>query len=150
MSDTHPDQGLADQYAAGLRALADMIQGNPELAPLASYLNSTNVFYGWTKEDLALIARTAKASGFKVDKDAFSDVYKLELHHGPVGFSVLSQRDQVCERVVTGTQVVTKTVKDPEILATVPEVELTETVETFEWRCGSLLAEDTPAEAVSA
>ena len=48
---------LAAQQAAGLRALADMIEANPDLAPLANaYLPSMDVFYAWTKDDVARIA----------------------------------------------------------------------------------------------
>ncbi len=49
-------------------------------------------------------------------------------------------RDDVCERIVTGTHQVTETGKDPEALAAVPEIEVTKTVEDVEWRCGSILA----------
>ncbi|HET6291734.1 MAG TPA: hypothetical protein VFG33_00115, partial [Kribbella sp.] len=57
---------------------------------------------------------------------------------GVIEVHVGAYRDQVCERVVTGTREVTKTVPDPSVV--VPDVEVTETVEDVEWICGPLLA----------
>lgn len=56
-------------------------------------------------------------------------------------------RAKVCERVVTGVEVVTEDVPDPEYIAAAPTVTVTRNVEQVEWRCGSILA---PSEAVSA
>jgi hypothetical protein len=52
---------------------------------------------------------------------------------------VLCDRNEVCEKVVTGTREVTKEVPDPEALAAVPKVTVTETVEDVEWRCHPIL-----------
>lgn len=136
----HPNQKLANDQAAGLRALADMIEANPEMAKHAGYLDDTNVFWVRTKDDIATIARAALAHGFEVKKNAFADTYKVLLKRGPVGFTILADRGEVCERVVTGVETITRTVKDPHALAAVPEVEVTETVETVEWVCKPLLA----------
>ncbi len=60
-------------------------------------------------------------------------------------------REEVCERVVTGTREVTESVPDPEAMKEVPIVEVTKTVEDVEWRCRPLLAaEREPAEASAA
>ena len=56
-----------------------------------------------------------------------------------VKWKVVAAREAVCERVVTGTETVTKSVPDPSIL--VPLVEVTEEVETVEWVCSPLLQE---------
>jgi hypothetical protein len=134
-------QILAQQQAAALRALADMIEQNPDLTDSTQYLSDVNVFYAWTKDQAAAIVRAAKASGFTVEKAHFRDTMKIRLAHGPVTVVVLGQRDTVCEKVVT-TETVTRTVPDPVVLATVPTVEVTEDVETVEWVCKPLLATD--------
>lgn len=54
---------------------------------------------------------------------------------GTVEISMVSARDTVCERIVTGTREVTRVVPDP----SAPMVEVTESEEIVEWRCGSLL-----------
>lgn len=51
--------------------------------------------------------------------------------------TVTAFRDDVCERVVTGTREVTKTIPDPAV--DVPTIEVTETVEDVEWVCGPLM-----------
>ncbi|MEV0085229.1 hypothetical protein [Saccharopolyspora sp. NPDC050642] len=144
---------LAQQQAAGLRALADMIETNPELAKnFSSTLNRVgiNVHLSWKDRvaELARIARIAKRHGATVTKDINETFHNLVLDFGGTKAQVLAYRSEVCERVVTGTETVTKRVKDPTALAAVPEVEVTETVEKFEWVCRPLLAAD--AEAVSA
>ncbi|PRY35299.1 hypothetical protein [Umezawaea tangerina] len=130
---------LAQQQAAGLRALADMIEANPDLADLACYLRSADVFYAWSKDDVAKIVRAGLAHGFGIAKNHFGATLKVTLEYGPLNFTILGDREAVCEKVVT-TETVTRTVPDPAVLATVPLVEVTETVENVEWVCKPLLA----------
>jgi hypothetical protein len=54
---------------------------------------------------------------------------------------IILDRAQVCRKIVTGTETVTKTVKDPEALANIPMVEVTVEVETFEWMCDPILGD---------
>jgi hypothetical protein len=131
------------EYATGLRALADMIESTPEIP--ADYLEQMNVWYAKSPEILSTLTRAALRHGAKVDKNAFSEVFDLRLSFGPVTARCLANRDNVCERVVTGTETVTKTVPDPVALAAVPTVEVTEVVEISEWKCGSLLAAEKSA-----
>lgn len=153
MSDQHPSQKLADEFAAGFRALADLLEVNPQLAEDMRYgagdLFAMPEFNGAVtnqRERLAEWMRAAKSHGAKVTKDASTDNFKAVLTFGAVRVKVLANREAVCERVVTGTETVTKTVKDPALLAEVPEVEVTETVEIVEWQCKPLLAaEQVPA-----
>ncbi|MGW1682472.1 hypothetical protein [Saccharopolyspora sp. NPDC002376] len=138
---------LAQQQAAGLRALADMIEANPEIP--ATYLDEffgINVWNPKSAEEMAAIARAALKHGAKVEKDIGETLYNLTISWGPFKAKALGNRGAVCERVVTGTETVTRKVPDPSVV--VPMVEVTEEVETFEWRCAPLLAAD--AEAVSA
>jgi hypothetical protein len=141
------DNKLAAEQAAGLRAIADMIEANPHLAQnFASTLNRSGLNVHVCSDDRAAemgqIARIALRHGAKVDKDIDDTWHNLVMMFGTVKATVLAYRNEVCERVVTGTQTVTKTVKDPVALAAVPEVEVTEDVETVEWVCKPLLASD--------
>jgi hypothetical protein len=133
---------LAQQQAAGLRQLADMIEQNPELAQIAQYLaDGVNVFYAWTKDDAQTVIRAALAAGAKVDKKYVDDHFSASLTWGPVKARMLSNRATVCEKVVT-TREVTEEVPDPEALAAVPTVKQTRTVEDVKWVCSPILAAD--------
>lgn len=134
---------LAGRQAAGLRALADMIEQNSEIAPLADYLlRNACVFSAKAPEHHALLARLAMRYGAKVNKSISNELYNLDLSFadGAVVATVLAHRADVCERVVTGVEVVTKTVKDPAAVAALPDLEVTEEVETVRWECKPLLA----------
>lgn len=146
MNDT--DTTLAAKMAAGLEALARMLRDNPHLAPVFEY-SLGQISEPITHEDdpkalMGTIARAAARAGAKVNKDYSDPWMHLRLNFGPIQLTAFAGREQVCERVVTGVETVTKTVKDPAALAAVPEVEVTEEVEIVEWVCSPLL------EAVSA
>lgn len=126
--------------AQGLRSLALMLEENPELVDDACYLGSVDVFWFRDAERMAALARIALRYGAKVDKKISESQHNLLLRWGPVGVAALAQREVVCERVVTGTREVVKAVPDPVLLAAVPLVEVTETVEDVEWKCKPLLA----------
>jgi hypothetical protein len=57
---------------------------------------------------------------------------------GGVPIRIYTEREAVCERVVTGTTTVTETVPVGE--DTRPVETITREVETYEWRCAPLLA----------
>lgn len=142
MSDTTIPMHI--QQAQGLRALADMIEANPEAAKHACYLTDISVFHVTDPDALEGIIRAGLRSGAKVTKDwTTKTVLQVKFTWGPVTASVLSPRDSVCERVVTSTETVTKSVPDPDRLAEVPLVEVEEVVETVEWICKPLLAAST-------
>lgn len=146
MGSTETTPTTARRQADGLRRLADMIEANPELAEeMDIALSSMNVWIGADDQRATLVAfaRAGARAGATVTKDkgGTSDQYfGARIEFGPVGFYAYGYRNQVCERIVTGTREVTKEVPDPEALAAVPKVTVTETVEDVEWRCTSLLA----------
>ncbi|MFD8496278.1 hypothetical protein [Amycolatopsis sp. NPDC059657] len=142
MSDDKP---LHVQLAAGLRAFADMIEQNPETADgfrytLTDAAINVHLADGNEAEQQAMFARVALRHGAKVTKDINDTWHNLIIDFGGVKAQVLAYREEVCERVVTGTETVTKTVPDPKLLAEVPTIEVTEKVETYEWQCKPLLA----------
>lgn len=126
------------RQAEGLRRLADFVEQHPEIR--TSYLNDVQVWYFSDADDLAELARAAAQFGAKVEKSITEQQYNLVISFGSLKAEALAAREQVCERVVVGTETVTKRVPDPAKLAEVPEVEVTETVERVEWQCRPLLA----------
>lgn len=141
------NEELATQRAAAFRALADLIETNPQLASdlylaqiLAMPLHNPEVTD--QRARLAEWATAALQHGAKFTKEVAGDRFTGVVDFGAFSIQVLADRDQVCERVVVGTETVTKTVPDPAALAAVPEVEVTEEVEKVEWVCKPLLASD--------
>lgn len=124
------------EYAAGLRQLADMIEANPGIK--AHYLTSSiNVWYAFDREKMQEIIRAGLAAGAQVKKEYFESTATVELQFGSIKAAALTAREQLCERVVTGTKTVQ--VPDPEhIPASVPLVE--QVVDVVEWKCSPLLA----------
>jgi hypothetical protein len=138
----HADQPIADDIATGLRALADMIEANPQHADLFRYTFSSINAFAADAAEIAEIARTARRHGAESKKDAKGDAYfTVKLHWGRrVQLHVNAHRDKVCERVVVGTREVTEEVPDPQALATVPTTTVTRTEDIVEWQCKPLLA----------
>lgn len=130
------------QQAEGLRALADMIEANPDLPPAS--LGYLFVFHPHNPQEHAHLARAALRHGAKVDKDISGEMCNLVLRWGPVGAGALAYRQEVCERVQVGTETVTREVRDEDAvaaaLADIPVAEVTEEVPVYEWECRPLLA----------
>jgi len=137
----HPDQAIADDMAAGFRALANMFQAHPEVAAISRYSFDEILTFPRNSDELRAYVRAAKKHGATITKDVGSTYFYARLAWGPVGIKASAAREEVCERVVTGVETVTKTVPDPAALAAVPQVEVTEQVETVEWICRPLLAD---------
>lgn len=132
------------RQAEGLRALADMIESNPGLADHLRQPLTGMSGYVFTAEPITAFIRAAARHGAKIVKDypGISDRHFSAYAHfgGDVTMRLHTTRDQVCERVVVGTETVTKRVPDPAKLAEVPEIEITETIDKVEWQCKPLLA----------
>lgn len=137
-------------YTRGLREIAEWLDAHPEV-PLPN-IDSTvtgkdrptlTILIGWwnskdQREDMATIGRAmGKFSKHARDGGERFYIYRV---FGSVAVAVSADRDEVCERVVTGTHEVTEEVPDPEILATVPKVTVTKVVEDVTWVCSPILA----------
>lgn len=143
-----PVPTVAQEIAIGLRALADMLDANPDLGDDDTYLRymfaPLNV-YTANRAAVARFARAAMAAGIRVGKHQGDKWAGIDIPFGErVALHVFVEREEICERVVTGTEEVTKEVPDPVALAAVPKVTVTETVEQVEWICRPLLAESVP------
>lgn len=134
----------AREAADGFRALAAMVEANPELMKCATF-DGLYAFHTRSAEDQAAFARAALKHGAKVEKDVWEKQHNLLLRWGPVAAFVLARREDVCERVVTGIKTVTDVVKDPQAVAALPDVEVTREVPEFEWVCKPVLAATTTA-----
>jgi hypothetical protein len=129
-------------YTAGLRALADLLDQHPQIPlPLDGVGLPISIgFHGPAIEDHA--GEMAAAARILIpgtrNKAADDGYFRVRgMLHG-LQLEVWAMRDQVCERVVTGTREVPREVPDPAVQ--VPTVTVLETVEDVEWRCAPLLA----------
>jgi hypothetical protein len=129
------DQQIASEQAAGLRALADMIEANPELRGNELYMSGLNIWHTKDAAFMADLVRAALRHGAKVTKDISETQHNVDLTWHGITASILARRDAVCERVVIDTREFTEEVPDPEALAAVPTVTVTRTEEVVEWQC---------------
>jgi hypothetical protein len=131
------------EMAAGLHRLAELVAANPDLASLFRYtlahISVPLIASEDPKTALAAIVRAGLRTGATVSKLPSDQFAGADVLWGPVGIHVYADRELVCERVVTGTETVTRTVPEPAALAAVPTVEVTEEVERVEWVCRPLL-----------
>ena len=139
---------LAQRIVRGLRDLAVFIENNPDLADgFHNNLVTSGIkahldpFSDDKAAQLGRFAQAAARHGAKVTKDIDDQWHNVILQLDGVKVEVLAYRNELCERIVTGTETVTKKVPDPEALAAIPTVEVTEEVETYKWVCKPLLAD---------
>jgi len=142
------EQGNRAKAIAALYELALLLEKNPGLPvprELAGSLhgNHLNIHLMSSADPRGDLARIVKILPGPIEKRVWghgdtSYFDAVATIGGVIEVHVGAYRDQVCERVVTGTREVTKTVPDPSVV--VPDVEVTETVEDVEWICGPLLA----------
>ena len=143
--------GTRTNYAAGLRAVADLIDAHPDLPePYTSIYSSGHVDVQWylhihdldLTEQKTTAARIISALGGTWDKKEVVDG-RLDFdqdRHG-LRLKVAVARDAVCERVVLGThQVIVPAT--PAMPARPATEERVETVEDVTWVCSSLLANE--------
>lgn len=129
-------------FTAGLRALADLLDAHPELElPYDGYRSPISVIPYGAQAQREQLAAWAKALPGEKKKDARDTQFYLTGSLHGLEVRLICTRDDVCERVVTGTRQVVIEEADPAAVAALPKVRRVETVEDVEWRCGSVLAE---------
>lgn len=121
------------EYVAGLRAFADWVEENAEGLEWELDREDSLDFLmpALNRADFARYARMLGRGEKRVDEVHFF----LERRFGPVRAYAYVSRELVCERKVVATREITKLVPDPEQVALVPMVEVTEKVEDVEWVC---------------
>lgn len=135
------------EYIAGLRKLADVLEGHPEV-PLPyegshpQYARMTFHFL-FADDPRAAMAATRRALGVPLEKKVSANDQYFDLSGNLRGlhFSMTAYREAVCERVVVASREVEVTEPDPEAVAALPQVTRLVTVEDVEWKCSPLLAE---------
>lgn len=140
---------IADQrgeYVAGLRMLADLLEQHPELMKPHGAIQVIPLGERQCREQLAAWARALPG---RKDKEITDQFANLVGSLRGLKVKVVAYRDEVCERITTGVEIVTKTVKDPQALAAVPEIEVTEEVEQYEWVCRPMLVDELEPVGVS-
>jgi hypothetical protein len=138
----HDNQaGQHAEYTAGLRQLADLLDAHPEW-PLPLH----QVILMFTGDDArGRFAAAARLFPGPLTKSTTDKFFDLTGALRGLDVELTAYRDVVCERVVVGTETITKQVPDPTV--TVPLVEVTETIEQVEWRCSPVLSASTPADS---
>lgn len=112
------------------REAADWLEAHPELPTM--YVGNMGVFHMGDQKVTAPIV--AKAMGHVV-KDFHDSSIHLNKYFGPDklgNIAAVLDRDQVCERVQTGTKTIPAT--EERIIPAEPEKE----VPVYEWKCGSI------------
>jgi len=127
------------EYTAGLRALADLLDANPDV-PVPHSGSSKSFAIEWIlannphqRELLAVVARFIPGA---VRKDASTKFFDISGKVRGLHLHAWADRNEVCTRRVVGTHQETKQIPDPAASL----VEVTETVEEVEWDCGPILA----------
>lgn len=119
------DPGTAAEFAAGLRAVAELVESLPDADLMPSIHFS--LFWATTPEEMTAAGRAARKLGASVVKEYTDSTASVEMAFGPVTVRALAPRDVVCERVVVGTELVE--VPDPDA----PKVTVERDI--VEWRC---------------
>jgi len=123
-----------EEYIAGLREYADLLEANPGLP------RTTGEYFCWPCTSSEQMVATVRLFGGQWDKRTSegSDYFTLERFIGPHRISVYTARENVCERVVIGTETVE--IPDPELVADVPLVTVEQDV--VRWVCPESLLAD--------
>jgi hypothetical protein len=130
-----------------LRAAADFLDAHPGLpVPVITSYSSGTVDIGWqlmnddaVKDDQRpAVQQIIRAIGGKWSKQEGGDTLCLRQKRDGLGLCIFVTREQVCERVVTGEELVTVPAVDA-------RPERTEVREIVEWRCEPVLAESVSA-----
>lgn len=132
-------------YTAGLRALADLLDEHPEVPlPYDGTQGRIAIHHLYPRDPERTIREefqaTLRAFPGRKDKDPRDQYFDVELELHGLKLSISTFREEVCQRVVTGTREVTREVPDQAALAAVPTRTVTEVVEDVEWICQPLLA----------
>lgn len=119
-------------FIDGLRDLADMLERTPAAIPINTPFSGFLGVYGddWDTP-LEQMTALARATGGRWEKSTEFDDFRLIRHFGPHKITLFTSRENVCERVVTGTRMAM--IPDPDFVATAPLVEVEQ--EIVEWVC---------------
>jgi hypothetical protein len=128
-------------YTEGLRQLADILDANPDL-PLPYYGSKSSelLWIARRDEDHRAVARIfARAIPGTIAKNPRDTAIDLVGQIAGLYVQLIVDRDQVCERIVTGVEVVEMPASEAIPARPAQTIER----EVVEWRCEPILAEAT-------
>jgi hypothetical protein len=131
-----------DEMISGLRAIADLLEAKPELGMPSLDRVDWDVWPHMVDDIPSEVARLARLIPTKftknnpTDNSYDEDYYTLSGNVGGMPVRILTYREKVCTKVVTGTETITTLVPAPDA----PMVKVTHDREIFEWVCEPLLA----------
>ena len=123
-------------FADGLRALADLIDQQPEIGKY------NMVYLSMVPHDREELVELARELGGRWDKETDGSYFRLNRtfhkgEHSSITLGLALPHHHVCEQVRTGTRTIE--VPDPELVAEIPTIKVEEPI--WEWKCpDSLLA----------
>lgn len=123
------------KFIAGLRQLADAFEAHPELLvpdwkqDITVWISKDSENPDYVKEEYK---KFIKALGGTA-KDSSDWTFELNWAYGLLNLRLCTDRDNVCEKVVTGTKII------PASESYIVEAQPERTEELYEWRCTSLL-----------
>jgi len=139
-------------FIEGLRQVAGFLEDHPTvpLPYLGSYAEGSDLpslpiylsSFSWeqdTPSEKAQLTTIARAFGH-AEKRVRGESFQVWREFVGVVLFAQARREEVCERIVLGSHEVTEDVPDPELLAKVPIIRRTRTVEDVRWECPPLLA----------
>jgi hypothetical protein len=136
------------EYITGLEELAILLERHPEipipthgdLLPMSIYIDSRDPDTSKMRfRDVGKFIRNRTRR--PLDKVVTEQAAKLETRLGGLNglhVAVTANRDVICKRNVIGRRKVTRTVKDPEQVAALPDVVVDDVEEIVEWECPPL------------
>jgi hypothetical protein len=135
---SNPEQHRRRQFIAGLRAVAQFYEGNPD----AWYdgIHLTLNMYIWGREAREILARNVKAFGSCTKIYDDTNITISRKFSEQVTLSVFAPRATICRRVILGTRILAA-----RTLPASGEVHLPATTEQIVvWRCDPLLQDESP------
>lgn len=134
------------QYIAGLRELADILEKHEDLE--LPHEGSGDYTYLTIYPDSSVSLeqfRTFIVAVGDADKEGDDTFFRLRTtlggKHG-LRLEMATYRNEICERRVVGRRKVTKSERDPELVAQIPLVEREVVEDIVEWDCRPLLDPD--------
>lgn len=131
------------EWVRGIRQLADFVEANPEMHDGGVNALTLWCYVGGTDaRDAMAAAARVMAPVEKVVEDYDPSTFRLRKTFGPHELTVFTNRANVCERRVIGTEVVEVegySDEDQAKIDAIPKVTRTETRELVEWECSPLL-----------
>lgn len=131
------EQRNRQEFILGLVALAKFFNDHPELRIPHQQDIAVYVMNSWgakIENPKGELAKFARAMG-KCEKISTDSYFWIKKTFGRTGLIAMAEREQVCERVVVGTEHVPEHVEPAKAERVIPAHD----VEKVEWRCSSIL-----------